>query len=90
MVADCKMVKEVYGQVSYDHVGDELVSGRSRRSLFAVRDITKGEVFTPDNVRSIRPGQGVKPKFLMELLGTNASRSYNFGEPIDVIELKGK
>ena len=53
-----------------------------RRSLVAVKPIKEGEVFTTENVRSIRPAIGIKPKYLCELIGKKAKKSYEFGEPI--------
>ena len=52
------------------------------RSLFACADIKKGEVFTEQNIRSVRPGDGCSPKYLPELLGKESNRDYKFGEPI--------
>ena len=53
-----------------------------RRSLFAVRDVRAGETFTADNVRSIRPGQGLPPKYLPKILGRKAAKSIAAGTPL--------
>lgn len=53
-----------------------------RRSLYAVADIRAGEVFTSENVRSIRPGFGLKPKHLDAILGRRATRDIKRGEPM--------
>ncbi len=53
-----------------------------RRSLFAVRDIWAGEPVTSENVRSIRPGCGLPPRFLDSLLGCKALRDIPFGTPL--------
>lgn len=50
-----------------------------RRSLFVVRDVRRGERFTPENLRSIRPGDGLAPKHLPRLLGRRASRDLRRG-----------
>jgi len=56
-------------------------SGREfSRSLYVVRDIKKGEVFTRENVKPIRPGFGLHPKFLPEILGKKACRNLSKGE----------
>ena len=52
------------------------------RSLFAVRDIAKGERFTKENVRSIRPGFGMHPKHYEEILGKSAKKDIRKGEPM--------
>lgn len=55
-------------------------SRQARRSLYAVKEIKKGDVFTEDNIRSIRPGYGLPPKDLPKLLGTKAKRAFRRGE----------
>ena len=44
------------------------------------KDIKKGEVFTEENVRSVRPGYGMHPKYLNDILGKTAERDYKFGD----------
>lgn len=57
-------------------------SRQMRRSLYAVADIGKGEEFSHNNVRSIRPGFGLPPKKLSILLGKKSTRAYRKGDPI--------
>lgn len=52
------------------------------RSLYAVKDIKKGEIFTHQNVRSIRPSNGLHPRYYETLLGKKASCDINFGTPL--------
>ena len=53
-----------------------------RRSIFAVKDIAAGEAFTMDNVRIIRPGYGIEPKYMRQLLGSRSKRLIPRGTPI--------
>jgi len=56
---------------------------RLRRSLFIVEKIKKGEIFTRDNVASIRPGDGLAPKYLKDVLGKKAKKDIKKGTPLD-------
>ena len=82
MVQDVRNAKEICGSVSYGLNKGERKNIKFQRSLFAVKDIGRGDVFTKDNVRSIRPGQGMKPKYYKDVLGKAASRDIKYGEPI--------
>ncbi|MEI6415993.1 MAG: SAF domain-containing protein, partial [Pseudomonadota bacterium] len=62
--------------------GKEAESRALRRSLFVVQDMRAGEPFTEDNVRSIRPGAGLHPRYLEVVLGLCAVRDIDRGTPI--------
>lgn len=82
MVKRVRKTEECLGLVSYE-LSEKMKKNRKfARSLFACADIKKGEVFTEQNIRSVRPGDGCSPKFLPELLGKRSKRDYKFGEPI--------
>lgn len=51
-------------------------------SLFVVKDIKAGEVFTEENIRSIRPGYGLPPEYLKEILGKRATQDIKKGTPL--------
>ncbi|MEM7209380.1 MAG: pseudaminic acid synthase [Pseudomonadota bacterium] len=57
---------------------------RYRRSLFVAEDISKGELLTKDNILSVRPGYGLHPKYLQDVIGCTASRNLNKGEPLEL------
>lgn len=57
------------------------------RSLFVVQNIKKGEKFTSENIRSIRPGIGLHPKFYNEILGKTASKDLERGKPIEINDI---
>lgn len=88
MVKDIRNAKTIQGQPTYELTEHERNGLGGRRSLVAVKSISKGEIFTRENVRSIRPGIGIKPKYYNDLLGNNAKKDYKFGEPISEIEIK--
>ena len=48
-----------------------------------VKDIEKGDIITEDNIRSVRPGYGLHPKYLKEVLGKKFTRNCKFGEALE-------
>lgn len=82
MVDRIRDVEKTLGTVSYE-LSDKMKNNRKfARSLFAVKDIAEGEIFTEENVRSIRPGDGLSPKYLPDILGKKAKKCIVFGEPL--------
>jgi pseudaminic acid synthase len=82
MVKSVREVEKALGKGGYVYT-DRMRKGKEMaRSLFCVKDIKKGEKFTHENVRSIRPGFGISPKYLDKLLGDTAEKDYKRGEPI--------
>lgn len=82
MVNAVRNVEKAKGIVQYGVEKQEESNIKFRRSLFVVEDVKAGEVFTEKNVRSIRPGYGMKPKFLPEVLGKYAAVDIKRGEPL--------
>lgn len=82
MVESIHQVEKALGKISYAITERENASKIFRRSLFAVKDIKKGDVLTPENVRSIRPGYGLPPKYLAVILGKTANKDIAIGTPI--------
>jgi pseudaminic acid synthase len=56
---------------------------RFSRSLYINKDIKKGETYTKEHIRSIRPGYGLHPKYLSDILGTVAKKDYDFGDRVE-------
>jgi N-acetylneuraminate synthase len=83
LVEDCKRAWRALGNVTYHLQGCERGSIVFRRSLYVVRDVATGEELTHENVRSIRPGYGLPPKHLPEVLGRQAARDLKRGDPLD-------
>lgn len=83
LVTDCKRAWKALGQPTYDLQGCEGGSVEYRRSVYVVEDVAAGETLTKANIRSIRPGHGLAPRHLPELLGKTATRDLKRGEPTD-------
>jgi N-acetylneuraminate synthase len=81
LVSDVTIAYQSLGNVFYGPTEAEIPSLKFRRSLYVVKDIKKGELFTIENIRSIRPADGMCPKHLPNILGKKAKRDYHFGEP---------
>lgn len=82
MVVAVREAEQSLGEVSYAVTAQEVASRIFRRSLFVVRDVKVGEVFTTDNVRSIRPGHGLHPRYLEMVLGRRAVQEIEKGTPL--------
>ena len=79
MVNDIRNAEASLGQVKYEITEQERLK---RRSLYAVEDIKKGDIYTSSNVRSLRPGYGLSPFFYEKLLGKESVRNIKRGEPL--------
>ncbi len=84
MVRDIRIAQKAIGQVQYGVTEQEKSNIDFRRSIFAVKNIKKGELFTDDNIRIIRPGYGLAPKFLDEVLNRRSNRDLERGTPINL------
>ncbi|MGE0118508.1 MAG: pseudaminic acid synthase [Dongiaceae bacterium] len=82
MIGGCRTAWTALGKVNYDLEASEKGNKTFRRSLYAVKDIPAGAQLTADNVRSIRPGYGLPPKHLPEILGRRAGRAIARGTPL--------
>ena len=82
MVDSVRVVEKTLGEIKFGGVKKEQQSKNYRRSLFVVKDIKKGESFTSDNVKSIRPSHGLHTKYYEEIIGKTARRDIEFGTPL--------
>jgi pseudaminic acid synthase len=83
MVTAIREVEKALGEVSYELTDKMKKSREFSRSLFVVEDIRAGEIFTEKNIRSIRPGFGLHPKYYNKILGKQAKRDSKKGTPLD-------
>jgi len=82
MVEAIRIAEKALGEVHYGVSEKEVQSRVFRRSLFVVQDMKAGEVFTVENIRSIRPGYGLHARYLGEIIGRRASQDIKCGTPL--------
>lgn len=82
MIKAVRIAEKAMGKVNYDVMDQEAASRVFRRSLFAIRDIDEGEVFTEENIRSIRPGYGLHTRHLEKIKGRYAMKKIHRGMPM--------
>jgi pseudaminic acid synthase len=82
LVDSIRVAEKALGKIEYKANKDEAKNKIFRRSLFAIKVIKKGEKFTEDNIRSIRPGYGIEPKHLKGVLGKKSNRNIKKGSPL--------
>lgn len=82
LVENIRIVQRAKGEVRYGLTDGERKSRAFRRSLFVVKDVSKGDTLTQENVRSIRPANGLSPKYLGLVLGRTAGKNIKKGTPL--------
>lgn len=79
---DSKIVWEAKGKVDYGRKSSELGNVQFRRSLYFVRSMEKGERIGPDDIKSVRPGYGIKPKYHDQIVGKVLKEDVNKNTPV--------
>lgn len=82
LVRQCHEVWQSLGQVLYGGSDDDRSERRYRRSLYVARDLSAGDCLTPDNLRVIRPGAGLEPRYYDLLLGRRVAQDLPAGTPL--------
>lgn len=82
LVDDVRVAWAARGKVNYEIEKSERDNLRFRRSIYVVRDMKVGEVFTSENIKTIRPGFGLLPKEMPHILGCKAKRDLSRGSPL--------
>lgn len=82
LVANIRIAEKALGKVHYGLTKGEQGHKFARRSLFVVENIKQGEFFTEENVKSIRPANGLQPKYISGVLGKKAKRNIKKGTPL--------
>lgn len=81
LVRECRTVYEALGEVQYEMAEQEKKSLQFRRSLYVVEDMKAGDIFTENNLRRIRPGLGLAPKYYDIILGKKSNKDIERGTP---------
>lgn len=89
LVNKAKDAHAAVGRPAFTPTSSERLVLRNRRSLYVVAPVKKGDTLDHNNVRSIRPGNGLKPKYLGQVIGQIANRDLAFGEPLDSSMISG-
>jgi len=82
MVKQIRATEKMLGEPFLEAIESEKENKQFRRSLWAVKSIKKGEVFTKENVGIFRPAVGLEPRYFDEILGKEALRDIEFGTPL--------
>ncbi len=82
MARQIRNVESALGVVTYELTDKQKESKRYTRSLFAAEDIKTGGTFSENNIRSVRPGDGIPPRYLDDILGKQAKRNISRGMPL--------
>lgn len=88
MIKAIRDTEKLLGKVDYRMTQKKKKSRQFSRSLYVSEDIIKGEVITEQNVRSVRPGYGLHPKYLTGILGKKALIDVEKGTPINFRMIK--
>ena len=87
MVKAVRTAEKMIGKADYKMTEKKKKSRQFSRSLFIVKDVKSGEVITKENVRSIRPGFGLHPKYLSEIVGKKFNQDIDKGTPISLNDI---
>lgn len=83
MVKAVRTAEKMLGKVTYEMDEKKAKSREFSRSLFVIKNVKKGDKITSENIRSIRPGYGLHPKYYEEILGRVFNTDITIGEPLD-------
>lgn len=87
LVEETKRAWQAIGKITYGPTEKEKASLKFRRSIYVAKDIKVGETFTEENIRIVRPGYGLEPKYYPTLLNKVAKKDYTMGTPIKFEDL---
>lgn len=88
LVKDIRNVEKCIGKATYELSEKKKNSRKFARSLFVVKDVVAGEIVSKDNIKSIRPGDGIAPKYLNEIIGKKFNHNINKGTPLSFEDIE--
>ena len=77
-----KVAWDSLGEVDYSTKESEKINLKFRRSLYFIKDLRKGDIITENDIRSIRPGFGISPKYFDEIIGKKVKKDVMYGTPV--------
>jgi pseudaminic acid synthase len=87
MVKSIREAEKAIGTVDYNLTEKQTKGKNFSRSLYVVKDISEGELFTEENIRSIRPGFGLHPKYFKEIIGNVATKNFRKGDRLKLEDI---
>ncbi|WP_026972605.1 pseudaminic acid synthase [Aliagarivorans marinus] len=83
LVRECKTAHQAIGNVVYGGTQAEADAKRYRRSIYIAQDVKQGEALSEQNLKVVRPGLGLAPRYWEEVLGRVATKDFAAGTPLD-------
>ena len=80
MIEDVRLIEKILGQNTYKISNSSKINFAGRRSLYISKKIKKGEKITSENIKSVRPGFGLHPKYYKKVLGKRVNRDLLIGD----------
>ncbi len=90
LVKGCNTAHKSKGSINYSLSAEEKLSKEGKRSIYAKKNIIKGEKFSKQNISVVRPGYGLSPKLYFKIIGKKSKKNINFAEPIKAKFIKWK
>ncbi|MGG1246306.1 pseudaminic acid synthase [Bacillus spizizenii] len=82
LVVETERAWQALGQITYGPTDEEKASLKFRRSIYVKKDIKAGDIFTEDNIKVVRPGYGLEPKYYEIIIGRTAKKHFAAGTPL--------
>ncbi|MEG0283292.1 MAG: pseudaminic acid synthase [Erysipelotrichales bacterium] len=88
MVDQVRLAEKALGEIDYSLSDKKLKSRHFRKSIFISKDVKKGELVSEENIKIVRPGVGLNPKYYYDILGKEFQEDYKYATPLDLEMIK--